>query len=307
MVAGLLGAGAVAVWFLIFDGSRGRPLETPALLAAVLLHGAAAGAVSMTALVIEYTVLHLGAFVLIGIAAAALISAAEQESGLIVALIIFFAAFEVFFIAVVIFLGPSVTWTISWWSVLVGNLLATGAMLAFFYLRHRALGRVLFGPWIAVVREGVVAGVIGAAAVAVWFIAYDTGMGQPLRTPALLGAMLLQGLRNPAALHITAGVVLGYTVLHGAAFILFGVLAAVLLAFSEREPMLLLAVFILFTCFEVVFFGAVMFIDETLVESLGWWTIFVGNILAATAMLWYFLRRHRDLRGRLVDGWHAKV
>ena len=33
------------------------------------------------------------------------------------------------------------------------------------------------------------------------------------------------------------------------------------------------------------------------------WTIFVGNILAATAMLAYFLARHRGLHGRLLEHW----
>ena len=38
IAAGLLGAAAVALWFLIFDWARGHPFETPALLAATLLH-----------------------------------------------------------------------------------------------------------------------------------------------------------------------------------------------------------------------------------------------------------------------------
>lgn len=305
----MLGAAAVALWFLIFDATRGRPFETPALLAAVLLHGntgSATVAISWS-LVLEYTAVHTATFIVFGIAASGLLVAAEREAGLIVALIIFFMAFEVFFIAIAMFLGPSITATISWWSILVGNLLATAVMVPYLLFRHPEIAGTLLGSWVPVVREGVVAGVLGAATVAVWFVIYDTATGRPFYTPALIGAALLQGLRNPAALQISAAVVLGYTVLHGAAFILFGVLAAALLAASEREPMLVLAVFILFTCFEVLFFATVMAIDEALVESLGWWTIFVGNILAATTMLWYFLRRHRGLRGRLVDGWRAQI
>ena len=40
----VLGAATVAVWFLLFDFSRGSPLETPAVLAAVLFHGGIARA-----------------------------------------------------------------------------------------------------------------------------------------------------------------------------------------------------------------------------------------------------------------------
>ena len=54
----------------------------------------------------------------------------------------------------------------------------------------------------------------------------------------------------------------------------------------------------LFTCFEVFFFGVVMLVDEALVKALGWWTIFVANILAATAMLGYFRTRHVGLGAR---------
>ena len=37
-------------------------------------------------------------------------------------------------------------------------------------------------------REGIVAGLIGAAIIAVWFLIYDAARGRPFRTPALLGA-----------------------------------------------------------------------------------------------------------------------
>jgi hypothetical protein len=305
VVAGLLGACAVAAWFLVFDGARGHPFQTPAVLAAVVLHGTFTGPVPVTtALVIEYTLLHFALFEAFGVAAAFLIVAAERETGLVAALVVFFIAFEVFFVALVAVLGHVASATVSWWSILVGNLLASGVMLAFFFFRHRAIGRALLGPWTAVLREGIVAGLIGAAVVAVWFLVYDTIAGRPLYTPALLGAAVLQGLRDPAALRITPDVLIGYSVLHGAAFVLFGVTVAVLLAASEREPLLLIAVFVLYTCFEVAFFGAVMVMDEALVESLGWWTIFVGNVLATTAMVGYFLGRHRGLHRRTAAAWH---
>jgi len=146
-------------------------------------------------------------------------------------------------------------------------------------------------------------GLLGAATVALWFLVYDTTLGRPLYTPALLGAAILKGLRDPNALHISTAVVLGYSVVHGAAFILFGILAAILLAATEREPMLMLAVFVMFTCFEVFFFGLVKVVDEALLRSLGWWTIFVGNLLAATAMLVYFRARHPSLGTRVRAQW----
>jgi len=33
------------------------------------------------------------------------------------------------------------------------------------------------------------------------------------------------------------------------------------------------------------------------------WALFLGNIFAATAMLWYFFARHRTLATRLIGSW----
>ncbi len=65
-VAGVLGAATVAVWFLLFDFSRGSPLETPAVLAAVLFHGGIARA-HILPLAAEYTVVHFTAFIVFGL------------------------------------------------------------------------------------------------------------------------------------------------------------------------------------------------------------------------------------------------
>ncbi len=165
-VAGIIGAVVVAVWFLIFDVIRGHALETPALLAATILHGSHSHEVhhALALLALEYSVLHFGAFITFGIAGGLLLEACETESSLLFSLAIFFVAFEVFFIAVVLFLGPNVMVELTWWGIIVGNLLATGAMLSYFFWRHPALAFDLLGGWISVVREGVTAGLIGGIA-----------------------------------------------------------------------------------------------------------------------------------------------
>jgi len=68
-IAGLLGAVVVAVWFLIFDLIRGHALETPALLAATILHGSHSHEVhhGLALLALEYSLLHFGAFITFGI------------------------------------------------------------------------------------------------------------------------------------------------------------------------------------------------------------------------------------------------
>src|SRR5262249_20679965 len=91
----------------------------------------------------------------------------------------------------------------------------------------------------SVLREGVIAGCIGAAVVAVCFFVFDLARGKPFLTRALLGAVVFYGARSPAGLEVAAGPILGYTLLHGLAFIAFGVVASSLVAAAEREPALL--------------------------------------------------------------------
>src|SRR5205085_11901597 len=83
-IAGLLGAGVVALWFLIFDAARGQAFQTPMLLAATILHGSHAEGLSAIQLMLEYSVLHFGAFIVAGIVGANLLEAAENEPTLLV-------------------------------------------------------------------------------------------------------------------------------------------------------------------------------------------------------------------------------
>src|SRR2546423_14030807 len=109
----------------------------------------------------------------------------------------------------------------------------------------------------SVLREGIVAGLIGASVVAMWFLLFDVARGRPLFTPGLLGAAVFQGLTDPSTLRITTGPVLGYTILHGLAFIAFGVVAASIMAGGERGPPLVVGLVVLLSCFGEFFFCGV--------------------------------------------------
>ena len=120
----------------------------------------------------------------------------------------------------------------------------------------------------SILREGVVAGLIGAAVVALWFLVFDIARGRPFLTPGLLGAAVFRGVTNPAGVEPTFGNVLGYTIVHGLAFVAFGVVAASLMAVSEREPALFLAFVILFASFEVFVFGLVGALGKSMLGAL---------------------------------------
>jgi len=298
-VAGLLGAATVALWFLLFDLLRGRLFETPALLASVLFHVAAR--VPTLPLVVEYTIVHVFAFVSFGVGCAVMLESAERNRTLLPALLIVLIAFEGLFVALVTFLGPEFQSALSWWSVLVGNLLATAVMVAYFFARHPQLGDRLFGPWVRVLAEGAGAGAIGGTVVILWFLFYDLGSGSnPFRTPAMLGGVILEGARNAATIAATSPLVMSYTVLHFAVFVAFGIVVASLAA-SLDEPLLWLSFLLVFCLFGAFFVGFASILSDTLLNQLGWGTIVTGNLLSAAAMLAFFYVRRRSLHPRLEE------
>ena len=295
IIAGLIGAAIVAVWFLIYDAARGRPLRTPALLGAATFEGVQnpEAVATSTSLVVQYTVLHGVVFAMIGILIAYLIVSAQRQPNGVLVLFIAVMSFEVFFLAVVTWFAHPVLDELAWWAILLANALAAAGMLVYFFVGRNALARSFLGPWPRVMREGLVAGLGGAAAVALWFLLYDLAAGAPLRTPALLGAALFHGLRDPGALVVTLPVVLQYTAVHGLVFVLFGWATAGLLALADREPRVLFGVVMLYVCFEVFFIALVGVLAERLFDALAWWNILTANLIASLVMLGYFFRGHR--------------
>jgi hypothetical protein len=295
IIAGLIGAALVAVWFLIYDAARGRPFRTPSVLGAATFQGLSdPAAVAVTpGMIVQYTVLHGVVFAMIGILLAFLVASAQGQPSRLLTLFIAVLCFEVAFLALLTWLARPVLGELAWWAILVGNVLAAGGMLVYFFVGHRALGRALLGPWTHPFREGTIAGLLGASAVALWFLIHDLAVGAPFRTPALLGAVLFEGLRDPSALVITAPLVLKYTLLHGFVFIAFGWLVASLLVLVDHEPQLIVAVFMLFVCFEVFAIALIAILASWLFETLTWWAIVAANLLAAAVMLGYFFRQHR--------------
>ena len=78
-----------------------------------------------------------------------------------------------------------------------------------------------FEWWMSIVREGVVAGTLGGAVVALWYLLCDSIGGRPFHTPALLGAIFFSGLHGHDIGAATLAPVLSFTALHFAAFIAF--------------------------------------------------------------------------------------
>jgi len=145
-----------------------------------------------------------------------------------------------------------------------------------------------------VYAEGIRAGVVGAATIALWFLVLDAIAGRPFYTPTVLGTALFErgvGLDAPETLRPSLEAVVGFTWVHVLAFLVIGVLAARLLAVAERDPDLGFGIVLLFVVFQAGFIIACMMVAEPVLHALAWPAVIVGNLLAAGAMA-ITLRRH---------------
>lgn len=142
--AGLIGAATIALWFLVVDTLRGRPLYTPSLLGTAIFQGRDAitrpetHSVSLW-MVLLFTVAHGLIFVVIGQLAARLIRLGEKNAnygfGIVLFLVFFLSGF--FFVSMVF--AAEILHALTWPAVLAGNLLAVAAMALYFRRRHPGL------------------------------------------------------------------------------------------------------------------------------------------------------------------------
>lgn len=146
--------------------------------------------------------------------------------------------------------------------------------------------------------EGIVAGTIGAATIALWFLLLDTIKGQPFYTPSVLGTVLFRpGAPLPSLenFQVSFELVLVYTWVHWLVFCVIGGAASLLLGAAERNPNLGFGILLLFVVFEFGFLVGAMLFAEAILRAIAWHQIVLGNLLAATAMAAYFWGRHRGL------------
>lgn len=149
-----------------------------------------------------------------------------------------------------------------------------------------------------VYAEGLRAGLVGAATIAVWFLILDVVQGKPFFTPTVLGTALFrggEGLAAPETLPASFEMVVTFTWVHVLAFILIGMAAAYLISVAERDPNFGFGIVLLFVVFEFGFVVACMLFAEPVLQVLTWTGVLIGNLLAAVAMTVVFWRRHPRL------------
>ena len=155
----------------------------------------------------------------------------------------------------------------------------------------------------SVLADGLYAGIIGAAIVALWFLALDAIAGRPFLTPTLLGTWLIRGHQFTNVTVADPAMVAAYTAIHVVAFVFVGTLASYLFALFERHPAAGIGLVFLFSFFEVGFFVFSAALGGGILGRLGPWAVGVGNLLAAAGMATYLWLRHPDLKESLRHVW----
>jgi hypothetical protein len=183
--------------------------------------------------------------------------------------------------------------------VVAANLLGGMVMMSYLHLATRASTPLGYGVLREhkIVARGLVTGLIGAGAVAVWFLLLDVARGQPFFTPAALAAALLLGATSPTDVQVSLPLVAAYTVVHCAAFAAIGVGLEWAVERIERAPGVLRAAVLAFVLLEGLFIGVVGALSQWVLGALGYWAVAVGNLLALSSMAVWVLATHPRLRG----------
>lgn len=143
--------------------------------------------------------------------------------------------------------------------------------------------------------DGIIAGTIGAATIAFWFLILDTVKGRPLYTPSVLGTVFFKPgvlLPTPESMPVSFELVLVYTWVHWLVFCVIGGAASLLLRAAERRPDAGFGILLFFVIFEFGFLVGAMLFAEAILRAIAWQEILLGNLLATVAMGAFLWHRH---------------
>ena len=134
-------ANGETVWFVLLDVWAGHPLSTPNMLGTALFKG---GSGLMPSAQVEFslrmvgafTALHWLAFEFLGALAALLLALAEHNPNLGFGVLLFFVLAIDGLVGGTMMIAEPVLHALAWQSVLVGHLVAAGAMGGYLWRRH---------------------------------------------------------------------------------------------------------------------------------------------------------------------------
>ena len=145
------------------------------------------------------------------------------------------------------------------------------------------------------IRDGVIVGLIGYAAVAIFYSAFDLlaarGM---LYTVNMLGRTVFRGLRDPGVLYFPIDVdvpaTLLYNALHLGLALAIGLIVVKLVEIGDADPARRGTVRAVIVAGFVVTIGAVGYLTNSIRPLLPWWSIVAANacavVLAGAYLIW---------------------
>ncbi|MFQ5888829.1 MAG: hypothetical protein ACE5JR_02120 [Gemmatimonadota bacterium] len=302
VMAGLLGGTVLIIVFLFLDLARGQPLHTPTFLSGALLGqmGVEGGSLRIAL----YTAAHYVAFLILGIGASLLFEVTRLPKNLLLGAAYGLFACSLVFYPSLVLSGTDILAAPAWPAVFFGNVLAGLVIVGYLHWTSPEPG--VTGVWAQLMahrtlREGIVAGLLGAFVVAVWFLIVDSVAGRPLFTPAALGSAIFHGTDAARNVDFAAATILGYTLIHLAAFLVFGVIVSGLVTQAERTPPILFLLLLMFVVVQTFFIAMVVMLGNWILEQLAWWSVLLGNVIAAFTVGVYMWNVHPGLREKLKD------
>jgi hypothetical protein len=177
------------------------------------------------------------------------------------------------------------------------SLLAEQSVSAVAAIVISTAGAVMDQQHHSTLREGLLTGLIGGVVVAVWYIAYDFGRGQPGHTPNVLGQVFVARDTIPTVRTIMPQAIAEYSVLHIGVFLLLGILLAWLTHMAIRNPALRMGIWLGLVIAFVFFLGLLFMLYSATDQRFPWWSALGGSVLGIGSMGLYLWRRHPALRG----------
>jgi hypothetical protein len=141
LMTGLIGAAVVAVWFFFLDVMAGAPFTTPAALGSAILFGAsnADSAALNLGVVAAYTVVHIVAFAIAGVIFVMIAEGIERSPSFLLLAVMSAIVLDGVVVAALALGAQWVLGALGVWSVLLGNVLAVGAMGWYVWQTHPIL------------------------------------------------------------------------------------------------------------------------------------------------------------------------
>ena len=152
------------------------------------------------------------------------------------------------------------------------------------------------------VREGLLAGLLGAALVATWYFVFDTAAGRPFHTPNVLGKVFFRGDLDPGIRQIVPGVVAGYTLLHLLIFAVVGTVLTLLVHMASRNLSLRMGLWMGLVVVFCFLTGVTYLLTTATGERVPLWSVVGGSLVGVAGMGWFLLSRHPRLRSEVPLG-----